>query len=76
MTEKKRKAYIKENAKDYANMAIGYVKSFPCCLCANEKSDHSCWGGYKNKGACPIFKDLKRRLNVLETVESEVNSRD
>ncbi len=69
MTEKKRKAYIKENAKDYANMAIGYAKSFPCCLCANENPDHSCWGGYKNKGACPIFKDIKRRLSVVETIE-------
>ena len=66
-----KKALIKKDAQNYADCAIGFVKSSPCCICANELPNHSCWGGYINKGAWPIYKNLKRRLSVLEVFESE-----
>jgi hypothetical protein len=69
MTIKKRKALIKKTAQVWADNAIGFVKSYPCCICSNELPDHSCWVGYKNKGACPIYKNLQRRLNILDEFE-------
>ena len=71
MTERERKAYVKENTKEIANCAIGFLKSYPCSICVNELPKHTCWAGYKNKGACPVYKDLERRLSVVETIESE-----
>lgn len=65
MTVKKRKEVIKKTKRVWADNAISYVKSYPCCICSNELPDHTCWGGYKNKGACPLYKDLKRRLSIL-----------
>jgi len=41
------------------NVAIRFVKAYPCCICGLEKTPMC---NYKNKGACPIFKDLKQAL--------------
>ena len=51
------------------NVAIRFVKACPCCICGLEKTPNC---NYRNKGACPIFKDLKKALaDVKESEENE-----
>lgn len=51
------------------NIAIRFVKSYPCCICGLEKTKLC---DYKNKGACPIHKQLKQALkDVKEVQENE-----
>ncbi len=51
------------------NMAIRFVKAYPCCICGLEKTTMC---KYQKKGACPIFKDLRQALkDVKEVTENE-----
>lgn len=46
---------------DYTvNMAIGYVKNNPCCICGYEPCCE-----IKYKGTCPVWRELKARLYNL-----------
>ena len=47
------------------NMAIGFLKGYPCAICQFEKL---C--GIKYKGTCPVWKELKVRLHNVEKMEA------
>ena len=70
MNEKQRKKQIKDNADYFIDNAIGFVISSPCSICANDMP-HRCWAGYKNRGACPIYKGIEKRLSKLKSNEVE-----
>jgi hypothetical protein len=61
--------YKKVDKTIVTNMAIRFVKSYPCCICGLEKTTMC---NYKKQGACPIFKSLKQALkDVKEVQENE-----
>jgi hypothetical protein len=51
------------------NMAIRFVKAYPCCICGLEKTTMC---NYQKKSFCPIHKQLKQALkDVKEVQENE-----
>lgn len=49
-----------------ADNAIRFVKAYPCSICVGEDDKHKCWIGYKRRGSCQIYKELTKKLEVLE----------
>lgn len=48
------------------NMAIRFVKAYPCCICGLEETSMC---NYSYKGSCPIHKQLKQALKDIKEVQ-------
>lgn len=56
-----------EYVETLAENAIAFIKSSPCSICSGEDSHtHKCWVGYTRRGSCPVYKNLKKRLEGLK----------
>lgn len=47
------------------NIAIRFVKDYPCCICGLEKTEMC---KYQKKAFCPIHKQLKQALKDVKEV--------
>ena len=63
---KNKKDEIRCNYKEIASNALSYAASFPCNLCIYQRqTEHKkdCSAGYKYIGACPVVKEIRRKLS-------------
>lgn len=59
----------KVDIETVTNIAIRFVKGYPCCICGLEKTSMC---NYQKKSFCPIHKQLKQALkDVKEVTENE-----
>lgn len=58
------------DAKETANQAIRFIKSFPCFPCSyyNVGRDE-CRAGVKYKGTCPVYSYLRAEFSKLREKE-------
>lgn len=59
------------NVDDAVDMAINFVRGYPCAICSYEDSNHKCIAGIKYKGTCPVYMRLKCELLKLRTTEEK-----